>query len=103
LVRAALSGGILGLAIPPASAQHKVPQAEAEYSGPAEKRADLRRLQLVPQAPLLRDRGRGHQPKWLVQIFRSAGLSSANDTREFGLQEDSFGGSLLIKRRQKLP
>jgi hypothetical protein len=31
LVRAALSGGILDLAIPPASAQHKVPQAEAEY------------------------------------------------------------------------
>jgi hypothetical protein len=31
LVRAALSGGILGLAIPPAAAQQKVSQADAEY------------------------------------------------------------------------
>jgi hypothetical protein len=31
LVRAALSGGILGLAIPPAPAQQKMSQADAEY------------------------------------------------------------------------
>jgi hypothetical protein len=31
LVQAALSGGILGLAIPPAAAQQKVSQAAAEY------------------------------------------------------------------------
>jgi hypothetical protein len=31
LIRAALSGGILGLAIPPTAAQQKISQAEADY------------------------------------------------------------------------
>lgn len=31
LIRAALSGGILGLAIPPTPAQQKMSQADAEY------------------------------------------------------------------------
>jgi len=44
----ALSGGIFGLFILPASAQQKMSQTDAEYQDRPEKRADLRRLHSIP-------------------------------------------------------
>jgi len=77
LVRAALTGGILGLVIPPAAAQQKMLQADAEYQDRPKNGLTCARVQPVPQSAILRDRRGRHQPRWLVQIFRFAGLKSA--------------------------